>query len=138
MRRASQRVFGTCALDSDWLLPLLLLLLLLLLGVPFMLSFLLSSGSFFIFMESLRTVRGDLILSGKDQLREPPFLEGLGLEGGEKPALGSSGSGAEKQNRQKTSCYTGDNFKRVRDKKRQTKKSKKKEKSFYNIYYIFI
>lgn len=36
-------------------------------------------------------MRGDLILSGKDQLMELLFLAGFGLEGGEATALGRSG-----------------------------------------------
>lgn len=36
-------------------------------------------------------MRGDLILSGKDQLMELLFLAGFGLEGGEPTALGRSG-----------------------------------------------
>lgn len=37
-------------------------------------------------------MRGDLILSGKDQLMELLFFAGFGLEGGEKPTvLGRSG-----------------------------------------------
>lgn len=42
------------------------------------LSFLRSSGSFFIFMERRRTVPGDFTL-----LRERPFLVAPGLEGGD-------------------------------------------------------
>lgn len=42
------------------------------------LSFLRSSGSFFIFMERRRTVPGDLT-----RLRERPFLGAPGLEGGD-------------------------------------------------------
>lgn len=38
-------------------------------------------------MEIFLTVRGDLILSGKDQLIELLFLAGFGLEGGEKLAV---------------------------------------------------
>lgn len=60
------------------------------LEVPFTLSFLLSSGSFFIFMESFLTVLGDLILSGKGQLIDPLFFRGLGL-GGETSVEGISG-----------------------------------------------
>jgi hypothetical protein len=70
------------------------LLLLFLLGVPFTLSLRLSSGSFFIFMESFLTVRGDLILSGNDQLRELPFLAGLRPEGGGKSGMARSGASA--------------------------------------------
>ncbi|CAM9131538.1 unnamed protein product [Lampetra planeri] len=64
-------------LCSRWLLP----------WVPLTLSLRLSSGSFFIFMEIFLTVRGDLILSGKDQLIELLFFAGFGLEGGEKPTV---------------------------------------------------
>lgn len=60
------------------------------LELPFTLSFLLSSGSFFIFMESFLTVLGDLILSGKGQLIDPLFFRGLGL-GGETSVEGISG-----------------------------------------------
>lgn len=41
-------------------------------------------------MEIFLTVRGDLILSGKDQLMELLFLAGLGLEGGEVTPFGRS------------------------------------------------
>lgn len=37
-------------------------------------------------------MRGDFILSGKDQLMELLFLAGFGLEGGELTALGRSGA----------------------------------------------
>ncbi len=47
-------------------------------------------------MEIFLTVRGDLILSGKDQLRELLFLAGFGLEGGEPTALGRSAPSIEK------------------------------------------
>lgn len=56
---------------------------------PLTLSFLLSSGSFFIFMESFLTVLGDLILSGNGQLIDPLFFRGLGL-GGETSVEGIS------------------------------------------------
>lgn len=59
------------------------------LEVPLTLSFLLSSGSFFIFMESFLTVLGDLIRSGKGQLIDPLFFKGLGL-GGETSVIGIS------------------------------------------------
>lgn len=59
-------------------------------GFPLTLSFRLRSGSFFIFIESFRTVRGDLILSGKDQLIDVLLLAGLGLEEGESPPVDCS------------------------------------------------
>lgn len=51
-------------------------------------------------MEIFLTVRGDLILSGNDQLMELLFLAGLGLEGGEKPtALGRSTPSVDGKNK---------------------------------------
>lgn len=54
-------------------------------------------------MEIFLTVRGDLILSGKDQLMELLFLAGFGLEGGELTTLGRSGTSREEITEQRKS-----------------------------------